>query len=95
MGAFDRMEDKVLQLEARSEAIAELAGDNLESQFASLEAGNVDEDLMRLKAELDGQKVPLPPAEPQVALPPPSAIPVSDDPVDAEFEALKRKLEDS
>jgi phage shock protein A len=97
MGAFDRMEDKVLQLEARSEAIAELAGDNLESQFASLEAGDVDEDLMRLKAELDNKNVPLPPAEPQIALPPPTttAIPVSDDPVDAEFEALKRKLEDS
>ena len=39
MAAFERMEEKVLQMEAQSAAVAELAGADLESQFASLESG--------------------------------------------------------
>jgi len=50
MAAFDQMEEKVLQQEARSEAAAELAGADLESQFASLEGGSdVDDELAALK----------------------------------------------
>ena len=38
--AFEKMEDRVLELEARSEAIAHIAGnDDLEEKFASLESG--------------------------------------------------------
>lgn len=37
--AFERMEDRVLELEARSEAIAHITGDDLEEKFASLESG--------------------------------------------------------
>ncbi|MBW4489188.1 MAG: PspA/IM30 family protein [Trichocoleus desertorum ATA4-8-CV12] len=53
MSAFERMEEKVLQLEAQSEAIAELGTDDLEKKFASLEGGDtVDEELAAMKAQL-------------------------------------------
>jgi phage shock protein A len=53
MGAFERMEEKVRQMEARSQAVAELAGADLESQFAMLESGSdVDDELAAMKAQL-------------------------------------------
>ncbi|MCT7956157.1 PspA/IM30 family protein [Laspinema palackyanum] len=55
MAAFERMEEKVMQLEARSEAVASLGGDDLEKKFASLESGgDVDEELTALKAQISG-----------------------------------------
>ena len=39
MAAFERMEEKVLELEARSQAAVELGGADLERQFFALEAG--------------------------------------------------------
>ncbi len=55
MAAFDRMEDKVQALEASSQAAAELAGADLESQFAALEGGDdVDEELNELRMRLKG-----------------------------------------
>jgi phage shock protein A len=54
MSAFDRMEEKVLQMEARSEAIAELgSGDAIERQFKELESSDpsVDEELAAMKAQ--------------------------------------------
>lgn len=51
MGTFERMEEKLLQMEARSQAAAELAATDLESQFAALESGsNVDDELAAMKA---------------------------------------------
>ena len=53
MGAFERMEEKVLQMEARAGATAELAGSGLEQEFLKLEAGSdVDDDLAALKAQM-------------------------------------------
>jgi phage shock protein A len=53
LNAFERMEEKVLQLEARSDAIAELGGDQLEKEFAALgEADEIDEELAALKAKM-------------------------------------------
>ncbi|NEO52952.1 MAG: PspA/IM30 family protein [Okeania sp. SIO3B5] len=53
LSAFDRMEEKVMQLEAKSEAIAELGTDSLEKQFASLEEGNdIEAELEAMKAEI-------------------------------------------
>ncbi len=53
LNAFERMEDKVLQIEAKSEAIAQLGGDELQKQFASLESANsVDAELAAMKAEV-------------------------------------------
>ncbi|MGB3510927.1 MAG: PspA/IM30 family protein [Microcoleaceae cyanobacterium] len=53
LSAFERMEEKVMQLEAKSEAIAELGTDSLEKQFASLEGGNdIEAELEAMKAEI-------------------------------------------
>ncbi|MGK7916347.1 MAG: PspA/IM30 family protein [Prochloraceae cyanobacterium] len=50
--AFERMEAKVIELEARSEAIANLETDELEQQFAALEDGNnVNAELAKMKAK--------------------------------------------
>lgn len=92
MGAFERMEEKVLQMEARSQAAAELAGANLESQFAALESGSdVDDELAAMKAQLLGSGTPanqaqLPSSEPTTQAP-------QDKAVDDELEALKNQLD--
>ena len=53
LGAFERMEEKVMQLEAKSQAIAELGADDLEKKFASLESGSdVDAELEAMKAQM-------------------------------------------
>lgn len=52
-GAFDRMEEKVLQMEARADAIAELGSNELEQKFAALESGgDIDTELEAMKAKL-------------------------------------------
>ena len=55
MAAFERMEDKVEALEASSQAAKELAGVDLESQFAALESGDdIDDELNELRERLKG-----------------------------------------
>ncbi|HCF29275.1 MAG TPA: phage shock protein A [Cyanobacteria bacterium UBA11049] len=59
LNAFERMEDKVLQLEAQSEAIAELGTDDLQKQFAALEASDdIDAELAAMKAKLPPTQEP-------------------------------------
>ncbi|MDB9540377.1 PspA/IM30 family protein [Anabaenopsis tanganyikae CS-531] len=90
MAAFERMEEKVLMQEARAQAGAELAGADLETQFAQLESSDVDDELAALKAQM------LPPAAApnQLQTPPEkeSSAAKSYDVVDADLEALKRQL---
>lgn len=51
--AFERMEEKVMQLEAQSEAISALGSDELEKKFAAIESSNdIDTDLAALKANM-------------------------------------------
>lgn len=94
MAAFERMEEKVLQIEARAQSAAELAGDNLESQFAALESSSdVDDELAALKAQMS-----LGPATPQnqPSLPQASDSSSTSKPnqvVDAELEQLKKQLD--
>jgi phage shock protein A len=92
MSAFERMENKVMELEARSQAAGELTGSGLEQQFSQLEAGsNVDDELAMMKAQIAGTPEPqgvLPPAS---SAPPKSSSP-SDSVVDAELEELRSKL---
>jgi len=67
LSAFERMEEKVMQLESRSEAIAELGTNDLEKKFLSLEgAEDVDSELAAMKAQmLPGKNTPkLPSGEP-------------------------------
>jgi phage shock protein A len=89
MSAFERMEEKVLEMEARSQAVGELGGMGVEQEFARLEAGSdVDDELAMLKAQLTGAP------EPQGALPAAStdSSPKADPVVDAELEDLRSKL---
>ncbi|OKH39383.1 hypothetical protein NIES2119_06485 [[Phormidium ambiguum] IAM M-71] len=94
MGAFERMEEKVLMMEARAQSAQELTGTNLEQQFAALEAGSdVDDELMAMKAQLAGS------APNQAALPgttqsttTPTSTP-SNSAVDKDLEELKRQMD--
>ena len=90
MAAFERMEEKVMMMEARSQAAAELAGADLESQFAELEAGDVDAELDAMKAQLLGGASPeqgqLPSGTADTQAPVDSAV-------DAELEELKAQLD--
>ena len=91
MGAFERMEEKVLSLEAESEAVAELGGTGLEDQFAALEAGSdVDDELAAMKAQIAG--TPEPQALPSAATTQSSP---ADPVVDAELEELRSQLNNS
>ncbi len=89
MGAFERMEDKVLEMEARSQAAYELVGNELEQQFAMLESGSdIDNELARMKAQLSGSP------KPQEVLPSSQekASSSSDSAVDKELEALRKQI---
>ncbi|MFQ4145309.1 PspA/IM30 family protein [Chlorogloeopsis sp. ULAP02] len=55
LSAFERMEDKVLQLEAQKDAIAVTGTDELEKKFAVLES-SVDDDLAQMKAQLPSSR---------------------------------------
>jgi phage shock protein A len=104
MAAFERMEDKVLQLEARSQAAGELAGADLEAQFRALEGGDVDLELEAMKQQMLAGS-----AQPQGALPgqaspqstqsaqtAPQSQPTQapkDAAIDSELEDLKRQLD--
>lgn len=90
MGAFERMEEKVLEMEARSQASYELAGNDLEQQFKVLEGGSdVDDELAAMKASLTGGSVSQP------------VLPASEEKtstsgkseVDAELEALRKQID--
>ncbi len=92
MAAFERMEEKVLQMEARSQAAAEIASSDLEGKFAALEASSdVDDELASLKRQLTGE----PEAAAQLPAAGSSATPPKDNQryVDAELEALKNQLD--
>jgi len=86
LAAFDRMEEKVLQMEARSEAVAELASDDLDSQFAQLESGSdIDAELLQMKREA-GLLGPAPSAQ--------EALPAADEtPEDVELKKLRQELD--
>jgi phage shock protein A len=92
MAAFERMEEKVLQQEARSQAVAELAGSDLESKFAQLSAGaGVDDELEMMKQQMLGGAKPTQSALPGTAAAPAAATPAQ--PVDAEIEELRKQID--
>lgn len=89
MSAFERMEEKVLMMEARAQSAQELVGTTLEQQFAALEAGSdVDDELMRMKAQLAGS------AHNQTTLPGTAqSRTTSNSAVDKDLEELKRQMD--
>ena len=89
MAAFDRMEEKVLSLEASGQAAAELAGADLDSRFQALEAGgDVDQELAALKASLNPNPLSLPDDTKK-----PELLPAQAAEVDDELEKLKRSID--
>lgn len=98
MGAFDRMEEKVLEMEATSQAAGELGGTGIEQQFAQLEGSSeVDDELERMKAEQlagSSKKGSLPAAEGEESSSSSSSSSQSEDDevVDAELESLRSQL---
>ena len=102
---FDRMSDRVTQLEAEAEATAEIGGalaeSSLESQFKALEASSVDDQLEALKRKMaltagkteDPRQIG---AGKSAAAP---AEPAAEDlkaaEIDAQLEELKKKLSSS
>ena len=91
MAAFEQMEEKVLSLEARSQAAAELAGADLESQFAALESSDVDDELAALKQRLEGGANPIQLPAPNGPVPQLEPAQVAE--VDAELQELKRSID--
>jgi phage shock protein A len=89
MGAFERMEDKVMQLEAESETASELGGTGIEQQFAALEAGSgVDDELAAMKAQLSGTSAETPKLEAaETTSEPQDAV------IDAELDELRSQLD--
>ena len=84
--AFDKMEEKVMAMEAESEAVGLLAaGDGLETKFAALEGGGVEDELAALKSGLLGAGTK---KGPVAALP--EGRPLKDA-IDLELEELRRK----
>lgn len=98
MAAFERMEEKVLMQEARAQSAAELAGADLESQFARLEAGSdVDDELAALKAQMtlgpaSAQNQPQLPPQQQTTSSQTNPS-QSNEVVDAELESLRKQLD--
>jgi phage shock protein A len=91
MAAFEQMEEKVLSMEARSQAAAELAGADLESQFAALEGSDVDDELAALKTRLSGGATPIQLPAPDGPIPQLEPVKVAE--VNAELEELKRSID--
>ena len=92
MSAFERMEAKVIESEARGQAIAEIGGVGIEQEFARLESGSdVEDELAMLKAQMSGGALPGT-ASSQPTLP--QATTVRDSAVDAELEELRSKLKE-
>ncbi|MBW4559729.1 MAG: PspA/IM30 family protein [Mojavia pulchra JT2-VF2] len=91
MSAFERMEEKVLMQEARAQSAGDLAGADLESQFARLESGSdVDDELAALKASLAPAS---PPNQPQLPPQQQTTAPKSNEVVDAELDSLRKQLD--
>lgn len=90
MGAFERMEEKILEIEARSQALVELEGNDLERQFALLESGSdVDEELARMKVYLANSPKPQK-VQPSLQ---DKASSSSDSALDEELEALRQQID--
>lgn len=87
--AFDKMEEKVLALEAEAQGVTAMATpDNLEARFAMLEqGGGVEEELAALKSSSRSQQQALP--RPRMAEVLQSSPQYSA--VDAELEELRRR----
>nr|ACU19327.1 unknown [Glycine max] len=90
LAAFDKMEEKVLTMEAQADALNQLSTDNLEGKFALLENSSVDDDLAELKKELFGsfKRGELPPGR---SVPTSKEIPFLNLELEKELNELRRR----
>eukprot|EP00240_Pyramimonas_obovata_P006120 CAMPEP_0118930438 /NCGR_PEP_ID=MMETSP1169-20130426/7126_1 /TAXON_ID=36882 /ORGANISM="Pyramimonas obovata, Strain CCMP722" /LENGTH=312 /DNA_ID=CAMNT_0006872797 /DNA_START=132 /DNA_END=1070 /DNA_ORIENTATION=+ len=87
MAAFDRMEEKVMKMEAEADATAYLAsGDQLSQEFKQLESGDVDDELLKMKMGM------LEAPKEEKKMPEKKAEPLSE--IDRELEELRRKAKE-
>ena len=85
IAAFERMEEKVLQMEAQAEAVAELGMDDLEKRFEQLgQADDIEAELAAMKSE---QR--LPGTTSSAKLP---TADLNSPEVDADLEQLRRQI---
>jgi phage shock protein A len=92
MGAFERMEDKIMELEAQSESANVIGGSDLEKQFAQLEASSsVDDELAMLKAA--SQSAPALAASSDDVIDSGDGITDTVEPTDEDFAAVDAELE--
>ena len=87
LSAFEKMEEKVMAMEAEGEAIGMLtAGSDLEDKFKALEGSSVDDELAKMKSGMlgDGKAK-------GGALPEGRAV---SDAIESELEALRKKAND-
>lgn len=93
MAAFEKMEEKVMALEAESDAVSQLGTDDLSAKFALLESSDVDSDLEALKKEMSGLG-----SQTRAALPGGQSTPgktsVKDLEIEAELNELRKKASD-
>jgi phage shock protein A len=90
LAAFEKMEEKVMAMEAQSDALNQLTTDDLEGKFQLLESSSVDDDLASLKKELSGattKKGELPPGRTTRV----SDFPYKDSEIEIELNELRRK----
>ena len=94
MAAFERMEDKVEALEASGQAALELAGEDLESKFASLEGGDdIEKELESIRSQLKSgvESIALPPSN--VNIDEIKTVEITE--VEVELDEMKRSMDDS
>ncbi|XP_018807462.1 membrane-associated 30 kDa protein, chloroplastic-like [Juglans microcarpa x Juglans regia] len=95
LGAFEKMEEKVLAMESQAEALGQLTTDDLDGKFALLEGSSVDDDLENLKKELSGstKKGELPPGR-TVTTSTNKPYPFRDSEIERELNELRQKAKD-
>eukprot|EP00246_Nothoceros_aenigmaticus_P004372 TRINITY_DN15899_c0_g1_i1.p1 TRINITY_DN15899_c0_g1~~TRINITY_DN15899_c0_g1_i1.p1 ORF type:complete len:313 (+),score=82.87 TRINITY_DN15899_c0_g1_i1:53-940(+) len=95
LAAFEKMEEKVLALEAQSESLDQLTTDDLAGKFSRLELDTVDDDLAALKRDVLGTSKTsgvLPEGRSPVSRSrESSAYPFKDFEIDKELNELRRK----
>jgi phage shock protein A len=90
LGAFERMEEKVMAMESEADAVAQLtAPDAVSDAFLALESGGVDDELAAMKRNLLGGSAGGSAAKPEL----PAGRKVSDA-IESELEALRKMAKD-
>uniref|UniRef100_A0A0D6R1I9 PspA/IM30 family protein n=1 Tax=Araucaria cunninghamii TaxID=56994 RepID=A0A0D6R1I9_ARACU len=95
LAVFEKMEQKVMALEAEADALNQMNTDDLEGKFALLESSSVDEDLTSLRREISGtsRRDELPAGRSPVSSARP-AYPFRDLEIENELNELRRKTKE-